>query len=151
MGAKMNATSISKDIATKWITALESGEYRQGYGSLHRDVEGASEFCCLGVLCELAAEAGIVEPAPLDPNHALEFCVGYSEVDDPTRSADYGLLPTAVVRWAKITHDSVSEGDEVLRDVYIRGEPLSALNDSRVPFKKIAKILRKHFNLPKET
>jgi hypothetical protein len=37
-------------ILDKWLTALESGDYKQGHGRLRTD----QGFCCLGVLCEVA-------------------------------------------------------------------------------------------------
>lgn len=39
-----------------WIEALRSGEYKQYRGAL-RGLRGDS-FCCLGVLCDLAAKDG---------------------------------------------------------------------------------------------
>lgn len=41
----------------KWVAALRSGEFTQGKMILNRD--GA--YCCLGVLCELAAREGVIE------------------------------------------------------------------------------------------
>ncbi len=37
-------------IQTKWLEALESGNYKQGQGVLRSSTD---EYCCLGVLCEL--------------------------------------------------------------------------------------------------
>lgn len=42
---------MNADLKAKWIAALRSGDYRQVQGYLHN--EGG--FCCLGVLCDLAA------------------------------------------------------------------------------------------------
>lgn len=39
------------EIRDKWISALRSGEYKQGHGYL-REVKNNS-FCCLGVLCDI--------------------------------------------------------------------------------------------------
>jgi hypothetical protein len=39
-----------KDLFTKWLAALRSGEYKQAAGVL-KNSEG---YCCLGVLCEIA-------------------------------------------------------------------------------------------------
>lgn len=40
---------MNKEIKEKWITALKSGEYKQGKGTLNAN----EEFCCLGVLADL--------------------------------------------------------------------------------------------------
>lgn len=54
--------TVNKDAIEKWVTALESGEYKQINGKLS-DGEG---FCCLGVLCELAVQEGVIEPGVKD-------------------------------------------------------------------------------------
>jgi hypothetical protein len=41
---------VNKDIKTKWLEALRSGEYKQGQGALQTSDK---TFCCLGVLCEV--------------------------------------------------------------------------------------------------
>ena len=48
--------SVNKVIKARWIAALRSGKYAQGYERLGQD----DKFCCLGVLCELAYEEGVV-------------------------------------------------------------------------------------------
>lgn len=46
------------DVAKEWVKALRSGDYEQGKFALRtRD----NKFCCLGVLCDLAHEAGVIE------------------------------------------------------------------------------------------
>jgi hypothetical protein len=47
-----------------WVDALRSGRFRQGIGKLTTVTDGATgeseeRHCCLGVLCELALEAGV--------------------------------------------------------------------------------------------
>lgn len=41
---------MKKRIANKWIKALRSREYEQGFGKL----KNGNKYCCLGVLCEIA-------------------------------------------------------------------------------------------------
>ena len=45
----------SKEVRKLWVEALRSGEYKQGKYNLHKK----DEFCCLGVLCELAVKEGV--------------------------------------------------------------------------------------------
>lgn len=48
----------------KWIDALRSGKYLQARGELRR--EGTvPAYCCLGVLCELGVEAGLLQRGSL--------------------------------------------------------------------------------------
>lgn len=46
---------------SRFIAALRSGEYIQGFGQLaHRDVESEPwRYCCLGVACEVAIKDGL--------------------------------------------------------------------------------------------
>lgn len=46
---------MNKEIKQQWVKALRSGKYEQTKGTL-RDEVG---FCCLGVLCDLHAKAGL--------------------------------------------------------------------------------------------
>jgi len=57
----MEATAFEfGPLQTKWLEALESGNYVQGQGNLRQPVAPSSEnvsgqaYCCLGVLCEVA-------------------------------------------------------------------------------------------------
>ena len=47
---------MRKDIADKWVKALRGGEYEQGKDSL----QSMNGFCCLGVLCDLAAKNNVL-------------------------------------------------------------------------------------------
>ena len=40
---------MKQEIKEKWVSALRSGEYKQGKEGLRI----YNEFCCLGVLCDL--------------------------------------------------------------------------------------------------
>ena len=40
---------MNKEIKTKWLAALRSGKYEQGFGAL----KTPSGHCCLGVLCDV--------------------------------------------------------------------------------------------------
>jgi hypothetical protein len=41
---------VNPDVKQRWVSALRSGEYKQGIGYLNR----ADKFCCLGVLCDIS-------------------------------------------------------------------------------------------------
>lgn len=61
----------------RWVTALRSGDYSQGVGSLM----GAEDtFCCLGVLCN------IFNPDNWDSNmKSAQYCYEYTgDEDDPS-------------------------------------------------------------------
>ena len=44
---------MNPEIKAKWVAALRSGEYKQAKGQLRI----GNSFCCLGVLCNLHAQA----------------------------------------------------------------------------------------------
>lgn len=68
------------EVKAKWLAALRSGEYRQAREHLHVRDEG-DRFCCLGVLCEIAANEGVVV------READDGLVTYDDKEDmPPRS-----------------------------------------------------------------
>lgn len=73
---------MKKRIADQWIAALRSGEYKQTTRFLRK----GDRFCCLGVLCNLHAQAHPeIAKRELDKNVYL-----YNSV----------LLPVEVQKWA---------------------------------------------------
>jgi len=46
---------MNKQLKSKWVKALRSGKYRQGFGTLKKrhDINHRTVYCCLGVLREL--------------------------------------------------------------------------------------------------
>lgn len=78
----------------KWIEALRSGRFKQGRNRLRDGLHVEAEnFCCLGVACELAAEAGITR--------RMER--GYGNGYGPGRNA---TLPYSVADWLGLTDDA---------------------------------------------
>ena len=64
--------NLTKDQLREWVAALRSGDYKQGHGTLCRDVPTSIEdrrseeqtFCCMGVACDLFLDADWVEINP---------------------------------------------------------------------------------------
>jgi len=104
-------------IKKKWVAALRSGEYKQGQRQLH-NADG-DKFCCLGVLCDLAAKEGIVK-------RTLSAHGGFYLYDNYD-----GFLPPSVRNWAQIDPSS----DQVPCLVY--------LNDRGDSFDTIANVIEK--------
>lgn len=46
---------MNPEIKAKWLDALRSGKYAQGYGLLR---SGIDKYCCIGVLCDIAEPRG---------------------------------------------------------------------------------------------
>ena len=124
---------MKADIKTRWVTALKSGDYPQGFGYLSvydRDSE-TNTYCCLGVLCELAVADG--------------FVVKSSISDVRLYDDDDCSLPFAVVDWAglhEINPRVLVDGDESDADGKAH---LSEINDSHdYSFTKIADLIEQH-------
>lgn len=101
-----------------WVKALRSGKYTQGQGQL----KTTDEYCCLGVLCDLAVKHGIIRsfnPGDPDLDHYPE-----------------------VMNWVGLTGPM---GDFTKRNG--RTDDLASLNDGTLPhtrktsFKKIADVI----------
>lgn len=48
---------MREDIKAQWIAALKSGDYQQGQSALKNFNDEQPTYCCLGVLCDLYAQA----------------------------------------------------------------------------------------------
>ena len=96
---------MNEEIKARWVAELRSGDRRQVTGALRRD----GGFCCLGVLCDLAAADGVGR------------WVDYSDEPDRFVSAkndgDWspGVLPIAVQEWSGLdTSDPSVLGDDAV-------------------------------------
>lgn len=113
---------MNEDVKRQWVSALRSGEYEQGYERL----KGDGRFCCLGVLCDLAVDAGVVDGwrKKKVADLVLNSIGAHGEVD---------FLPREVQEWA-----GIDEKNPVVDD----GETLTGLNDVEgLSFEEIANII----------
>lgn len=115
---------MNPEIKARWIAALRSGEYKQGQNKLSiREPGGTTTYCCLGVLCDLAAKEGIggwVGDKPLDFEAG-----GVGSTYSP---------PSAVTEWAGLSHRAPNE--EYLE--------LSTRNDDGRSFPELADYIEEH-------
>lgn len=115
---------MKKSIKKKWVAALRSGQYKQGFAQL-RSEEG---FCCLGVLCNLHAKA--------HPEIAAR------QTDPDSYLGGSFFLPEEVQAWAGLKQES---GAEVIFKGHTK--TLDELNDGRgcekQSFRRIATIIEK--------
>lgn len=55
---------MDPEVKQLWLRALRSGDFKQGTNYLNQVTpDGGNEYCCLGVLCELAVSEIGTEPA----------------------------------------------------------------------------------------
>ena len=94
---------MDQNIKKQWVEALRSGIYEQGrYWLRHED-----EFCCLGVLCDLHAQATNRE---WEVYNDVGIYLGCDEI-----------LPSEVVKWAGLDND----------DPFIHEQKTSSYNDDK--------------------
>lgn len=124
-------------IKADWLTALRSGEYKQGKGFL-KDQQGdePARYCCLGVLCELAAKAGIIEGSERDTDEYVHRFDGQTS-----------YLPPKVATWAGIHYQGKiyrpgASGE--LSDARVSVD-LADLNDYKMNFGQIADVIELEF------
>lgn len=150
---------LKPEVKSLFVAALRSGEYQQGDGCLKYEPSDSSpaQYCCLGVLTDLAVKAGIVK----EKNQAdtrLTLYVAEGDADDlrgPGWGEGYGL-PDAVAEWATAENEDgdliSSSGDlnrevkTVVNDEVIRVSSLIGLNDNaRYSFSQIADVIEEQF------
>lgn len=129
---------------TLWIEALRSGKYRQGKGTLRQRVRNGEgylmpdvvEHCCLGVLCEIAFEQGIVQR---DENFDNEGRTRYFSPSEMDASSDF--LPQVVKKWAGLSDSNGGMVEIIWGDLPLTSS-LIGLNDDRgYTFNDIAAII----------
>lgn len=97
---------MKPEIRAMWTAALRSGAYQQGISRLR----SGDNYCCLGVLCDLAVQAGIGRW-----RHTLDDFDAKGELVSTA-------LPWAVVDWAGLSYSNPGVGVATLAE-YNDGAP----------------------------
>jgi hypothetical protein len=150
-----------------WLKALRSGEFAQGKRVLiAKDDEGLTRYCCLGVACILAMNAGVeglelqfsyadeeidvdddVEELGIRGNTMIGVFVSQAEfpyADGTIRTLDNRdaeLLPAPVREWLGV--GSNNPDTEALDPSSNRRMSLAQLNDAGRTFAEIADIIER--------
>lgn len=122
---------MQPQIKKEWIAALRSGDYKQGTGFLHTyDIffKIDNEFCCLGVLCELAVQHGIISKG----RNTASGKVLYGSNDT--------VLPIRVREWANLN----SRTPSVPSESNINEVALAELNDNNSSFDELADLIEEY-------
>ena len=123
---------MNQEIKSQWTAALRSGDYPQAKGHL-RTAQG---YCCLGVLCQMAADANVI-PQP-ELNTANVFVYGVDRKD-----RDSMFLPVSVQRWSGLKDDNgiLDSSNPMVTDEHGSFHHLAHMNDDDVPFGEIADLI----------
>lgn len=116
------------EIAELWTTELRSGRFTQGWNALRSSQD---EYCCLGVLCEIAVREGVI-PAAMQPYRLRDYVYGVSSGDWHRNDRSNSVLPHVVMEWA-----GISTGVGILAN----GSMLTTINDDGTSFADIADII----------
>lgn len=105
---------MNSDIRRRWVAALRDPESVQG-----RDALGTTsgKRCCLGVLCDLAVQDGVIKPPITKPG--LSTVLHYD--------GNYTMPSDTVRRWAELDANFA--------------ERLANLNDKGHTFAQIAEVI----------
>lgn len=115
---------MNKEVKTKWVAALRSGDFKQGRLQLKSE-EG---HCCLGVLCELAIKDGIIDD--------------YFE--------DWWFPQKEVLSWAGLTSENPNvlldnkEGQKEEFGIIIANDGKQSLGIKQHSFEEIADLIEKY-------
>jgi hypothetical protein len=135
---------MNREIRDECVKRLRSGKYKQGMGHLrNRD----NEYCCLGVLCEIAVEKGII-------NMTVNEFSGYPLYGKDIKTNSF--LPREVREWADMRSENgrIESLDDlhpttigkIERDTkYTSSTSLSILNDTGHSFDIIADVIEQLF------
>lgn len=124
---------MKADIKDRWVSALRSGDYKQGTQCL---LSESGNYCCLGVLCDLYMK---------ESNQEVEWETTEDSYGDKMKVASfYGyttILPETIREWAGLNEQSPS-----VTYVDMDGEGgyfmLSNLNDEHdASFEELAELI----------
>jgi hypothetical protein len=122
---------MNPEIKAEWTRRLRSGEVRQAKSTLRRQYpDGSVGYCCLGVLCEMAVEAGVAERS----DSATSMTSLYRGAGGD-RFGSVAALPVDVMKWA-----GLKAADPVVSHETGQSN-LSVLNDSGKSFDSIAYLI----------
>lgn len=139
---------MNEDVKAEWLAALRSGEYKQTIGALeytehNNDDEDLVGYCCLGVLCDLAAKKGITGRkihrvsvrSVTDADYFEDVLYGSDQAGWISQ-----ILPADVQIWADITGGN----PDIALDDGFGTTSLAELNDMGKSFAEIADIIEEH-------
>lgn len=116
---------LDPEVKAKWVEALRSGKYKQGRYNLHYK----DTYCCLGVLCEVAVQEGVLLPP--------EVVNGYH-----LYAAAQGVPPQSLIQWAFSTDKHIVKDHYVVKTKKYGRRNLIFYNDhAELSFIEIADLI----------
>ena len=128
---------MNKDLKKRWIAALKSGDYKQGRSRLNQN----NQFCCLGVLCDLLADDGLISKELSQKDSTLFLYDNDSSgLTDQVQSISGINSSLGTIQLNDQVMEILPDKDnrEMLGNSYAK---LAFLNDRGIPFSTIADII----------
>lgn len=150
-----------QEIMREWVRRLRSGGYKQGRSRLRLN----DEFCCLGVLCDLAVDRNVIDapasewvnaPVLNDDGHVVLVPAAEYRYTSKARWGHYSLtqLPRAVQAWAGTPTDNNLYSEARCDgpcDHTLHTDRLMVLNDTGTSFADIADLIESEWIEPLPT
>lgn len=145
-------------VMREWVRRLRSGDYAQGRNRLRTD----DAFCCLGVLCDMAVERGVIAPpaategvTPVAVNGQIHPRRETQYEYASAQQWDYSLTvpPGSVQEWAGLSaYDECPEFEcsEVCGHA-LSQDKLISMNDRGRSFAEIADVIEAEWIEPLPT
>lgn len=137
-----------REFIVQWIEALRSGNYKQGRMQLVKrdNLEKHWSFCCLGVACDIAEEAGMLKKMQRDGFSYSELGFFPPEMEKDSSSYSFTSIPFTLSKWLGWNELSLPfeqiPGD--LTDVKYIETTLMKLNDANdFSFEQIADFIER--------
>lgn len=129
---------MKSDIKAEWLRRLRSGEYAQGKTRLRVTTpEGEERYCCLGILCEMAVERGVIKSRPLAEDEYSGYEGTVYAYGDGKISQSTTILPPEVIIWAGFPHNGSLSPISPWTDPW----DVAIRNDDGMPFSEIADFI----------
>lgn len=154
-------TKMNPEIKAEWVAKLRDPSTQQTKGVLNRIVEDVVYryspdsrevlpvgMCCLGVLCEIAVEQGVIEHFHSDDEEPGVIGYATAERGSDRILRETGVLPREVAIWAGVNHNPsvpLPEDAPLPEDVKAERDQatLAYLNDQGTPFPVLADLIEK--------
>lgn len=135
----------NQEVMREWVRQLRSGERTQGKDRLRT----GDSFCCLGVLCEIAVEQGVIPPPTVNMEKFARRVGDTIEIAElpayefapavPIDSLSWwykAMPPLDVLNWAGISRQkcATTPGDLTV-------DRLAEMNDDGISFAEIADVI----------
>lgn len=113
---------LRPEIKEEWLRRLRSGDYPQGRAALN----ARGKYCCLGVLCEMAVEAGVIISQDNETQMSYGLGENFTDVWTPSEVTLWALTPDSVqglsdrdvsdYRWGTSVHQSLAFLNDTLNE-----------------------------------